>query len=69
MLSGVPYGFTLLGKLAASRNLACVLILFTVAPVKSFPVVVALTRRSIAEIVPRAFEKVRVGRGSCPFPY
>ena len=40
MLSGVPYGFTLLGKFAASRNLAYVLFLFTVLPVKSLPVVV-----------------------------
>ena len=38
--------------------------------VKSFPVVIALTVRSIAESVPRAFEKVpAVGRGNWPFPY
>ena len=38
--SGVPKGVELPGKFTASKYLAKVLILVTVAPVKSFPVVV-----------------------------
>ena len=52
--SGVPNGFVPPEKFTASKYLAKVLILVTVAPVKSFPVVVWLTVNKIAVIVPRA---------------
>ena len=52
------------GKLTASINLASVLILVTVAPVKSFPVVVLFTFNNMAVIVPNALLTVSVGLGS-----
>ena len=54
-------------KLTASINLANVLILVTVAPVKSLPVVVSLTDKSIDEINPVALLIIILGLGNCPF--
>ena len=51
-------------KLAASINFAKVVILVTVAPVKSFPAVVSLTVKSIAEIKPVALLITSFGRGN-----
>ena len=50
-----------------NTKLANVLILVTVAPVKSLPVVVSLTDKSIAEINPVALLIVIFGLGNCPF--
>ena len=54
-------------KLTASINFARVLILVTVAPVRSLPVVVWLTVRRIEVIVPRTLLTVKVGLGIWPF--
>ena len=51
-------------KFALSINLASVLILVTVAPVKSFPAVISFTVTRIADIVPRALLTVNLGLGS-----
>ena len=56
-----------LAKFTASRNLANVLILVTVAPVRSLPAVVSLTDRSIDEINPVALLIAILGLGNCPF--
>ena len=54
-------------KLTASINLASVLIRVTVAPVKSLPVVVSLTDKSIDEINPVPLLIISFGLGNCPF--
>ena len=54
-------------KLTASINLANVLILVTVAPVRSLPAVVSLTDKSIDEINPVALLIDILGLGYCPF--
>ena len=64
--SGVPSGFVFPGKFTASRNLANVLILVTVAPVKSLPVVVSFTVNKIDEIKPVALLIIIFGLGNCP---
>ena len=53
-------------KFTASINLANVLILVTVAPVKSLPVVVSFTDKSIDEISPVALLIAILGLGNCP---
>ena len=72
---GSASAFCPLAKLAASINLARVLILVSVAPVKSFPGVVSFTVKRIAEILNPANELPTLpalltnnfGRGNCPF--
>mgnify|MGYP006222266451 CR=1 FL=1 len=51
-------------KLAASKNLAKVVLLFTIAPVKSFPGVTVFTFNKIAVIILVTLLKVSVGLGS-----
>ena len=51
------------GKFTASIYLAVVLIRFTVAPVKSLPVVTVFTFNNIAVIVPNALLTDNVGLG------
>ena len=62
--SGVPNGLELPGKLTASRNHAIVLILVTVAPVKSLPTVTKLTDSKIDDISPVALLTVSLGLGN-----
>ena len=52
------------GKFTASKNLAKVLILVTVAPVRSFPVVTVFTFNKIEVIVPKTLLTVNVGLGN-----
>ena len=72
---GLASEFCPLAKLTASINLANVLILVNLAPVKSFPGVVSFTVKRIAEILKPSTELPTLqqlltnnfGRGNCPF--